>query len=265
MTIFILDLLFLLNHSLSKVISHSSNIVSSVSSINQVKAILTLVQNKFMNFFMASFDIQSRSWWTRHQQNCILQEHSIMFLKNLKSASWYDQWLIACKTLFSAHSGIVGLVIAPMMLLGGPLVLRAAAYTAGTVAALSLTSACAPDEKFLTWGGPLSLALGGICVACIGELCVLLRQDSAKKVLFKVNSNPWEKCRWYSFSLLSVTKFSHVLCFCINNFEQIGHVAPLFLPRILSVFLRTNSFISLPGMMNTIIPALWASVLWASF
>ena len=77
-----------------------------------------------------------------------------------------------------------------MMLLGGPLVLRAAAYTAGTVAALSLTSACAPDEKFLTWGGPLSLALGGICVACIGELCVLLRQDSAKKELFKVNSNP---------------------------------------------------------------------------
>ena len=80
---------------------------------------------------------------------------------------------ISCKTLFSAHSGIVGLVIAPMMLLGGPLVLRAAAYTAGTVAALSLTAACAPDEKFLTWGGPLSLALGGICVACIGELCVL--------------------------------------------------------------------------------------------
>lgn len=46
--------------------------------------------------------------------------------------------------------------------------MRAAAYTAGTVAALSLTAACAPDEKFLSWGGPLSLALGGICVASIG-------------------------------------------------------------------------------------------------
>ncbi len=56
------------------------------------------------------------------------------------------------------------------MLLGGPLVLRAAAYTAGTVAGLSLTAACAPDQKFLTWGGPLALALGGICVASIGKI-----------------------------------------------------------------------------------------------
>jgi len=55
------------------------------------------------------------------------------------------------------------------MLLGGPLVMRAAVYTAGTVAALSLTAACAPDQKFLNWGGPLSLALGGICVASIGN------------------------------------------------------------------------------------------------
>lgn len=56
-----------------------------------------------------------------------------------------------------------------MMLLGGPLVLRAAAYTAGTVAALSMTAACAPDEKFLKWGGPLSLCLGGVMVAAIGK------------------------------------------------------------------------------------------------
>lgn len=31
------------------------------------------------------------------------------------------------------HSGVVGAVIAPMTLLGGPLVLRAALYTAGVV------------------------------------------------------------------------------------------------------------------------------------
>lgn len=71
-----------------------------------------------------------------------------------------------------AHSGVVGAVIAPMMLIGGPLVLRAATYTAGTVMALSLTAACAPDGKFLSWGGPLSLALGGICVASIGGMFV---------------------------------------------------------------------------------------------
>ena len=56
------------------------------------------------------------------------------------------------------------------MLLGGPLVLRAAAVTGGVVGALSLTAACAPDGKFLTWGGPLAIGLGGICMACLGEL-----------------------------------------------------------------------------------------------
>jgi len=82
----------------------------------------------------------------------------------------YEAGLNAKHLAWGVHSGIVGLVIAPMMLLGGPLVMRAAAYTAGTVAALSLTAACAPDEKFLKWGGPLSLALGGICVASIGGM-----------------------------------------------------------------------------------------------
>lgn len=84
----------------------------------------------------------------------------------------YQPGVNAKHLAWMAHSGVVGLVIAPMMLLGGPLVLRAAAYTAGTVAALSLTAACAPDGKFLTWGGPLSLALGGIFVASIGGMFV---------------------------------------------------------------------------------------------
>ena len=54
------------------------------------------------------------------------------------------------------------------MLLGGPLVLRAAAVTGGVVGALSLTAACAPDGKFLSWGGPLAIGLGGVCMACLG-------------------------------------------------------------------------------------------------
>lgn len=55
------------------------------------------------------------------------------------------------------------------MLLGGPLVLRAAAITGGVVGALSLTAACAPDGKFLTWGGPLAIGLGGVFMACLGK------------------------------------------------------------------------------------------------
>lgn len=52
----------------------------------------------------------------------------------------------------------------------GPLAARAAMYTAGVVGGLTLTAACAPSEKFLYWGGPLSLGLGVVFVASIGEL-----------------------------------------------------------------------------------------------
>jgi len=82
----------------------------------------------------------------------------------------YQPGLNAKHMAWGVHSGVVGLVIAPLMLLGGPLIMRAATYTLGTVAALSLTAACAPDDKFLNWGGPLSLGLGGICVASLGGM-----------------------------------------------------------------------------------------------
>eukprot|EP00794_Sanderia_malayensis_P012326 gene12326-13599_t len=82
----------------------------------------------------------------------------------------YEPGFNAKHLAWIGHSAVIGAVIAPLILLGGPLVMRAAAYTAGTVAGLSLTAACAPDEKFLNWGGPLALALGGICVASIGGM-----------------------------------------------------------------------------------------------
>ena len=69
----------------------------------------------------------------------------------------------------TGHSALIGTLIAPLMLLGGPLVLRAAAITGGVVGALSLTAACAPDGKFLTWGGPLAIGLGGVFMACLGK------------------------------------------------------------------------------------------------
>uniref|UniRef100_A0A8C6U2V8 Growth hormone inducible transmembrane protein n=1 Tax=Neogobius melanostomus TaxID=47308 RepID=A0A8C6U2V8_9GOBI len=42
------------------------------------------------------------------------------------------------------HAGVMGAVIAPMTLLGGPLMLRAAWYTAGIVGGLSTVAMCAP-------------------------------------------------------------------------------------------------------------------------
>ncbi len=50
----------------------------------------------------------------------------------------------------------------------GPLVARAAVYTAGVVGSLTLTAACAPSEKYLHMSGPLSIGLGVVLVASLG-------------------------------------------------------------------------------------------------
>lgn len=67
------------------------------------------------------------------------------------------------------HSAMVGAVIAPMAFLGGPILLRAAWYTAGVVGGLSAVAVCAPSEKFLNMGGPLAIGLGVVFMSSIGN------------------------------------------------------------------------------------------------
>ncbi|EYC09217.1 hypothetical protein Y032_0061g3215 [Ancylostoma ceylanicum] len=66
------------------------------------------------------------------------------------------------------HCGAMGAVLAPMVYLGGPVLMRAAWYTAGIVAGLSATAITAPSEKFLMMSGPLAMGLGVVFVANIG-------------------------------------------------------------------------------------------------
>jgi FtsH-binding integral membrane protein len=68
------------------------------------------------------------------------------------------------------HCAVIGAVIAPICLLGGPILTRAAWYTAGMVGGLSTVAGCAPSDKFLTWGGPLAMGLGVVFCASIGTM-----------------------------------------------------------------------------------------------
>lgn len=63
----------------------------------------------------------------------------------------------------------MGAVIAPLTLLGGPLMVRAAWYTAGIVGGLSTVAMCAPSEKFLSMGGPLAVGFGVVFASSLGE------------------------------------------------------------------------------------------------
>uniref|UniRef100_A0A6P7FDD9 Growth hormone-inducible transmembrane protein-like n=1 Tax=Diabrotica virgifera virgifera TaxID=50390 RepID=A0A6P7FDD9_DIAVI len=68
------------------------------------------------------------------------------------------------------HAGTMGAMIAPLCFLGGPLLIRAAWYTAGVVGGLSTIAVCAPSEKFLYMGGPLAMGLGVVFVSSIGSV-----------------------------------------------------------------------------------------------
>lgn len=68
------------------------------------------------------------------------------------------------------HCAVLGAVVAPICLLGGPILTRAAWYTAGMVGGLSTVAACAPSDKFLSWGGPLAMGLGVVFCASLGSM-----------------------------------------------------------------------------------------------
>ncbi len=82
----------------------------------------------------------------------------------------YEQGRVGAKNLaWAAHAGLLGGLIAPLTLLGGPVVLRAAWYTAGLVGGLSLLAATAPSEKFLNICGPLACGLGVVFASSVGK------------------------------------------------------------------------------------------------
>lgn len=70
--------------------------------------------------------------------------------------------------------GVMGAVVAPLTLLGGPLMMRAAWYTAGIVGGLSTVAMCAPSEKFLNMGGPLAVGFGVVFASSLGWCSLLL-------------------------------------------------------------------------------------------
>ena len=82
----------------------------------------------------------------------------------------YQEGSIGSKHLaWMLHAAILGGIMAPLALLGGPLLARAAWYTAGTVGSLSAIAATAPSDKFLNMYGPLAIGMGLVFASSIGS------------------------------------------------------------------------------------------------
>jgi len=65
-------------------------------------------------------------------------------------------------------NSMIGLTLCPIVALGGPLLLQAAAITGGIVGSLSFIAANSPSDKFLFMAGPLSMGLGAVIIASLG-------------------------------------------------------------------------------------------------
>jgi len=71
-------------------------------------------------------------------------------------------WLLHCSTL--------GFVVAPVCMLGGQVIQRAALYTLGIVGGLSAVAVTAPSDKFLYMGVPLAMGLGLVFASSLAGL-----------------------------------------------------------------------------------------------
>lgn len=68
------------------------------------------------------------------------------------------------------HCSLLGMILAPLSMIGGPAILRAATYTAGIVGGLSAIAVCAPSERFLVSTAPLSIGLGAVIASSLGSM-----------------------------------------------------------------------------------------------
>lgn len=82
----------------------------------------------------------------------------------------YKEGFGAKQLAWLTYGGVMGAIVAPLTLLGGPLLIRAAWYTAGVVGGLSVVAMTAPSEKFLTMGGPLAAGLGVVFMSSLGGM-----------------------------------------------------------------------------------------------
>lgn len=71
---------------------------------------------------------------------------------------------------WAGHCSLLGMILAPLSMFGGPAIIRAATYTAGIVGGLSAIAVCAPSERFLVTTAPLSIGLGAVVASSIGSM-----------------------------------------------------------------------------------------------
>jgi len=70
------------------------------------------------------------------------------------------------------YAGTLGLVAAPLYLLGGQSMIRAGYVTAGCMAGLHGVAKAAPKNAFINWEEPLIIGMNAILISFLCKICV---------------------------------------------------------------------------------------------
>ncbi len=82
----------------------------------------------------------------------------------------YKESPIAKHISWAGFNALVGASLSPIVAVGGPLLLKAAAATACVVGSLSAVAAADPTESFLQMAGPLTIGLGVVVASSLGSI-----------------------------------------------------------------------------------------------
>eukprot|EP00301_Raphidiophrys_heterophryoidea_P018653 c3655_g1_i1.p1 GENE.c3655_g1_i1~~c3655_g1_i1.p1 ORF type:complete len:315 (-),score=59.34 c3655_g1_i1:154-1062(-) len=93
---------------------------------------------------------------------------------------------LAKLSAWSVFNTSIGVTLAPMLLMGGPMVMKAAIYTGAVVGSLSLVAMSANSDQFLSWGQPLAFGLGIIIVTSLGRIFLPAQYFIAHSMMDKV-------------------------------------------------------------------------------
>ena len=132
----------------------------------------------------------------------------------------------------------IGLTLSPLCVLGGPLLARAAAMTAGVVGSLSFVAANSPSDQYLWMAGPLAMGLGAVFVASFGAL---LPGGAIASVMHKV---------WMYGGL---ALFSGMCLYDTARIVETARVAPTFDPvgMSLSIYMdAVNIFVRIAMLLS---------------
>lgn len=141
------------------------------------------------------------------------------------------------------HAGIMGAMIAPMALLGGPLLTRAAWYTAGVIGGLSLVAVTAPSDKFLYMGGPLAIGLGVVFASSVAGMFL---PPTTRLGLGLYSLSIYGGLVLFSMFLLYDTQKIVHRAETVAHFDPVNHSISIYLDT-LNIFMRIATILASGG------------------